>query len=326
MLDTTALRDKYRAYAKAYSFKKEPFNLYEPVDYIMQLGGKNIRAVLALSAFQLFDENIEEALPYAHAIELFHNFSLVHDDIMDEATLRRGELCVHKKFGINSGILSGDIMLIFVFKILSEIKDPSIRRKANQVFTQAAIDVCEGQQFDVDFETQKLVSIDDYIKMISLKTAVLLAASLKIGALLAGAGDADADLLYDFGWHAGVAFQIQDDLLDAYGDAIKVGKRKGGDIIQNKKTILYLEALEKADTAGRQKLKMYFSEGHGLSEDEKVEKVLRIFDDFGIKQVVASKRDEYKEVAFAKLDLVNADEMNKRELRGIVDYIVRRES
>ena len=326
MLNTNALRDKYRAYAKAYSFRKEPFNLYEPVDYIMQLGGKNIRAVLTLSAFQLFDEKIDEALPYAHAIELFHNFSLVHDDIMDEATLRRGELCVHKKFGINAGILSGDIMLIFVFKMLSEIKDPSIRRKANQAFTQAAIDVCEGQQYDVDFETREAVSIEDYIIMISLKTAVLLAASLKIGALLAGAGDENANLLYDFGWHAGVAFQIQDDLLDAYGDAVKVGKRKGGDIIQNKKTILYLEALERADSSDQSSLKKYFAEGHGLGDEEKVEKVLNIFDTYDIKQVVAKKRDEYREVAFAKLDLVDAKEMQKEELRGIVDYIVSRES
>ncbi len=325
MLDSNALREKYRIYAKENSFAKEPAKLYEPVDYIMNLGGKNIRAMLTLCGYQMFDDNIDSALSVAHAIELFHNFSLVHDDIMDEATLRRGKPCVHQKFGINTGILSGDIMLIYVFKILATIEDHQQRADVIDVFTKAAIDVCEGQQYDVDFEVRKDVSIEEYIKMISLKTAVLIAASLKMGALLAGASKEDANLLYDFGWHAGVAFQIQDDLLDAYGETIKVGKRKGGDIIQNKKTILFLEALNRVDKKDRNRLELLFSKDHDLDEEQKIEAVLSIFDQNDIKGIVANVRNEYKEKAFKKLEKVNTSTDHKKELKAIVEYIVSRE-
>lgn len=326
MLNTNELRDLYRAYAKAYSFKKEPINLYEPVDYIMNLGGKNIRAILTLSAYQMFDENIEQALPYAHAIELFHNFSLVHDDIMDEAEMRRGKPSVHQKFGINTGILSGDIMLIHVFKILGKIENEKKRKEVLEVFTQAAIDVCEGQQYDVDFENRNDVSIEQYIKMISLKTAVLLAAALKIGAQLAGANESESKLIYDFGWHAGIAFQIQDDILDAYGDVFKIGKRKGGDIIQNKKTILYLEALANLDSSGKQSLEALFSEGHGMDDETKIKEVLGIFDGLNVKEKVAKTRDHYMEVAFAKLDIIDVSASHKEQLRGIVDFFVKRDN
>ena len=325
-MNSGEIKDIYQTYAKAFSFEKKPQNLYEPVDYIMNLGGKNIRATLLLMAYKMFDDNLDKALPLAHAIELFHNFSLVHDDIMDEALLRRGQTTVHHKYGINSGILSGDVMLIHVYKILLEVKDHQKRKAILDVFTQTAIEVCEGQQYDVDFELQDQVEIDDYLLMIKLKTAVLIAASLKIGAIMAGANQGDSQGLYEFGLNAGIAFQIQDDLLDTYGDQKLIGKKSGGDIVQNKKTILFLSALQKANTEDSIRLRsIYADSGTTLVEKEKIEVVTGLFDTYEVKSEVVQIRDKFMSEAYDRLEQLKVAQRDKNELRQMAEFLIKRQ-
>lgn len=322
-MDSKELKARYQNYAKAFSFEKKPRNLYAPVDYIMGLGGKNIRATLLLMSYEMYDENVDKALPLAHAIELFHNFTLVHDDIMDEALLRRGQTTVHHKFGINSGILSGDVMLIYVYKILNQINDSKQRKDILDVFTQTAIEVCEGQQYDVDFEAQNAVTITDYLLMIKLKTAVLIAAALQIGATLGGASKQDAQRLYDFGINAGIAFQIQDDLLDTYGDQELIGKKRGGDIIQNKKTILYLSAAEIASTSDKARLEFLFS-NTGFPEKEKIEEVTGLFNKYKVQEKIVLERDAYIEKAFDNLKDVTGKESSKVQLKAMAEFLINR--
>lgn len=323
-MDSNELKDVYQTYAKAFSFEKKPKNLYVPVDYIMNLGGKNIRAILLLMAYEMYDDNLDNALPLAHAIELFHNFSLVHDDIMDEALLRRGKTTVHLKYGINTGILSGDVMLIYVYKFLNGVKDDQKRKEILDVFTQTAIEVCEGQQYDVDFEEQDMVSIEDYLLMIKLKTAVLIAAALKIGAIMASAPKDDCQLLYEFGINAGIAFQIQDDLLDTYGAQELIGKKSGGDIVQNKKTILFLSAMQKATVEDQSKLRGIYA-NCDLLEAEKIDTVTTMFNSYDVKSSVVSRRDEYIVKAYDSLNKLKGKEASKESLKQMAEYLIRRE-
>ncbi len=323
-MDSNELKDVYQTYAKAFSFEKKPKNLYVPVDYIMNLGGKNIRAILLLMAYEMYDDNLDNALPLAHAIELFHNFSLVHDDIMDEALLRRGKTTVHHKYGINTGILSGDVMLIYVYKFLNGVKDDQKRKEILDVFTQTAIEVCEGQQYDVDFEEQDMVSIEDYLLMIKLKTAVLIAAALKIGAIMASAPKDDCQLLYEFGINAGIAFQIQDDLLDTYGAQELIGKKSGGDIVQNKKTILFLSAMQKATVEDQSKLRGIYA-NCDLLEAEKIDTVTTMFNSYDVKSSVVSRRDEYIVKAYDSLNKLKGKEASKESLKQMAEYLIRRE-
>jgi len=233
---------EFITYLKNRVTSKEPYNLYEPISYILELGGKRLRPVLTLLTTALFDGNYKNALDAALAIEVFHNFSLVHDDIMDDAPLRRGKTTVHEKWDINTGILSGDAMLINSYQYFESYPNEEFK-KLVQLFSKTAIEVCEGQQYDIDFETRDDVTIAEYLKMVEFKTAVLVASAMKMGAIIANTSEENQDLVYEFGRNLGIAFQLQDDYLDAFGDPKTFGKQVGGDIIENKKTFLFLKAL-----------------------------------------------------------------------------------
>ncbi|HOI88524.1 MAG TPA: polyprenyl synthetase family protein [Lentimicrobium sp.] len=261
---------------------KEPSGLYEPISYTMNQGGKRLRPLLTLVAAQMFGGNPERALPAATAIEIFHNFTLLHDDIIDQAPLRRGAETVYKKWNINTAILSGDTMFAIAYGQLSA-SDPELLPGLMDVFTRTAIEVCEGQQYDIDFETTESVSLEEYITMIRLKTAVLLAASLKIGAIIGGASTEEAGHIYAFGENIGIAFQLQDDYLDAFGDERTFGKKTGGDIVVNKKTYLYLKALQNASEADKHELQAIYS-GSISDPAEKVGRVLDIFVRNGVQE------------------------------------------
>jgi len=318
------LRKEYQAYLDTRNIQIQPENLYKPVNYIMTLGGKHIRATFLLLAESLYqDQPSQAAYSNAYAIELFHNFSLVHDDIMDDANTRRGKPSVHATFGINSGILSGDVMLILVYEELLKITDISKRNKVLAIFTQTAKEVCEGQQYDIDFETRDDVTVDDYLLMIKLKTAVLLACSLQIGAILGGATDEDAKQLYDFGINIGISFQIQDDLLDTYGQKASVGKMIGGDIQQKKKTILYLTALQNMDKDKEAFKTLYNSD---LSIDQKLTEVRLMMDQYQVKEAISKLKDDYLQRALACLGNVTVkNRASVDALEKMARYIIARE-
>ena len=290
-------------------YPKTPSLLYEPIDYILGLGGKRMRPILVLMAYQLFDKNIEKAFSPALAIEVFHNFTLLHDDIMDNAPLRRGQKTVHEKWNNNVAILSGDTMLVQAYQFIAQVDD-TIVKQVLAVFNEAAIQVCEGQQCDMDFETQSDVSIPDYLKMIEYKTAVLLGAALQIGGITAGASKEDQNHLYAFGRDLGIAFQLKDDLLDAFGDADAFGKQVGGDIMANKKTYLYLKALALADGTQRQNLEQYFSTND--TSQVKVDAVKTIFSNLKIPELTTNLIREYHARAMENLAAIDSE--NKEPL------------
>lgn len=263
---------------------REPRNLYEPILYILNLGGKRIRPALTLMSCGLFGENENKALDAALAIEMFHNFSLVHDDIMDAAPLRRGLKTVHEKWNINTGILSGDAMLVWSNQFL-ETYDGNLYKKLTSLFNTTALQICEGQQYDFDFESRKIVTIEEYKKMITLKTAVLLATSLKFGAMIAGAGEKDSENIYEYGINLGIAFQLQDDFLDVFGDE-NFGKQSAGDIIENKKTFLFLKTYELANNEDKLELLNLYSTKK-YSKD-KIKSVIKLFK----KYTILSRTDE----------------------------------
>ena len=272
------LRDLYNDYASKHIFGEfQPKELYQPLDYILALGGKQMRPVLLLMAAELFDKNsTQSALPAAYAVELFHNFSLIHDDIMDQAPIRRGMPTVHNQFGTNTAILSGDVMLVYAYQFLLKSNHPQLQNIIN-VFNETAIGVCEGQQMDMNFEKVQSVTLDEYIKMIELKTSILLHGAMKIGALLANANENEADLIAEFGRSMGIAFQLQDDYLDSFGEEANFGKRIGGDIIQNKKTYLFLKALELSSIVDKTELLNYYALSDNVNENDKIENVKQIF-------------------------------------------------
>lgn len=314
-MDLTKYYTAFTTYLQAQDFKREPKNLYEPVDYILQLGGKRIRPLLTLMAADVFTGNYKTALPAAMAVETFHNFTLVHDDIMDEAPLRRGKETVHQKWDVNTGILSGDAMLILAYQYF-ENYEPIIFRKLAQLFSKTALEVCDGQQLDVDFETRNDVTIDEYINMIRLKTSVLVAAALKMGAIVANVDDTQADLLYNYGLHLGIAFQLQDDLLDAFGDPKTFGKQVGGDIIENKKTFLYLKCLEIAEKVDAEKLQFFFNQK--LEDNSiKIEEVKRIFEQNDIPNITTELIESYTNKAFDFLTDLN---ISKEAKQALVDF------
>tara|TARA_B100000767_G_scaffold172357_1_gene161376 strand:- start:894 stop:1859 length:966 start_codon:yes stop_codon:yes gene_type:complete len=285
-------------------YPKTPSSLYDPIEYILDLGGKRIRPILVLMAYQLFDKNIAKAISPALAIEIFHNFTLLHDDIMDNAPLRRGQKTVHEKWNNNVAILSGDTMLVQAYRLIGEL-DNSIVKQVLAVFSKAATEVCEGQQWDMDFETQTNVSITDYLKMIEYKTAVLLGAALQIGGITAGASKQEQNYLYAFGRDLGIAFQLKDDLLDAFGNIETFGKQVGGDIMANKKTYLYLKALALADEIQRTNLEQYFSSND--TSQLKVDSVKAIFSQLDIPRQTTNLIMEYHERAMRNLAAINSD-------------------
>ncbi|MEN0006295.1 MAG: polyprenyl synthetase family protein [Bacteroidota bacterium] len=317
------LRQQFLAYLAAHPFRKSPIGLYEPVDYIMQLGGKRMRPILALLAYQLFKKDVDAALPVAMAVEVFHNFSLVHDDIMDAADLRRGKPTVHAKYDTNTAILSGDVMLIKSYQYLAQIGDPHIQAKLIQVFNQVAIEVCEGQQYDVDFENRSDVRIDEYLKMIEYKTAALLAGSLSMGAIAAGADEAAVAHLDRFGRKVGIAFQIQDDLLDSFGDPAKFGKKVGGDICQNKKTILILQALKDGNANEQAQLNQLLSTPT-TNEQQKITAVKSLLEHLHIPTKVKTLRDQYLAEALQELETLEVEAAQKAPLFAIANQLVDR--
>ena len=302
-------------------YPNNPNLLYDPIEYIMGLQGKRMRPILVLMAHQLFDTNLEKALSPAIAIELFHNFTLLHDDIMDNAPLRRGNPTVHEKWNSNVAILSGDVMMIQAYQLLAKV-DSNNLKEVLTVFSKTAIEVCEGQQWDMDFETQSDVSLSDYMKMIENKTAVLLAASLQMGGITAGANTDQQNHLYEFGRNLGIAFQLKDDLLDAFGNHKDFGKQVGGDILANKKTFLYLKALQLADTDTKKRLQIYFLETD--SSDEKVEGVKSIFKNLNIQKHTIDMMKAYYTKAMKHLDAISSD--NKAPLIAFSEKLMDRVS
>ena len=315
-------QDFFISYLKNQNIHKEPENLYEPIEYILGLGGKRMRPVLTLMAAEVFDANYKIALPAAMAVEVFHNFSLVHDDIMDDAPLRRGEVTVHEKWNINTGILSGDAMLILAYQYFEQY-EPNVFVALAKLFSKTALEVCEGQQWDVDFETRKDVTIPEYLKMIEYKTAVLVAAAMKMGAIVANTTEKEADLIYDFGLNLGLAFQLQDDYLDAFGDPETFGKQVGGDIIENKKTYLYLKALEFADLNDKQQLLELF-ESEIEDNSVKIEQAKTIFIASGADKITQEAIEEYTLKAFSTLDKMNIDSDKKEILRSFGQNLMQR--
>ena len=322
MLPINQYQEQFLVYLQNKTKAKEPKNLYEPIDYILQLGGKRIRPVLTLMTTEVFGADYKKALPAALAVEVFHNFSLVHDDIMDDAPLRRGKITVHEKWNINTGILSGDAMLILAYQNFEKY-EPRIFRKLSKLFSKTALEVCEGQQYDVDFETRDDVTIPEYLKMIKYKTAVLVAASMKMGAIIAEASKENAGLIYDFGLNLGLAFQLQDDYLDAFGDPETFGKQVGGDIIENKKTYLYLKAIEFSKPDEKRQLLDLFS----IQPDDKLEKinsVKEIFNATGASEATQKAIQGFTLKAFKTLKKMKISEDKKAMLKAFGENLMNR--
>lgn len=300
MLSVSEYKDIFLAYLQEEVNVIEPVNLYQPVVYILELGGKRMRPVLVMMGSAAFGEDIQKALPAAAAVEIFHNFTLLHDDIMDAAPLRRGQRTVHEKWDANTAILSGDVMMILASQFLEKYEGKTYKRLTT-LFNRTAIEVCEGQQYDMDFETREDVSVEEYIEMIRLKTSVLVAAALKMGAIIAESSEEEAQKIYEFGLHLGIAFQLQDDYLDVYGDAETFGKQVGGDIIENKKTYLYIQALKNASTEQRSVLLELYQQSPKDST-LKIEKVKAIFNANGIDALTKVAIRSYTQKAFQVLD------------------------
>ncbi len=313
MLSIENYQEGFLKFLKEYDVVKEPKGLYDPIQYILNLGGKRLRPVLTLMSAEIFGCDFKRALNAALSIEVFHNFSLVHDDIMDDAPLRRGETTVHEKWDINTGILSGDAMLIMAYQLFENYGAVTFQALA-QLFSKTALEVCEGQQYDVDFETRHDVTIPEYLKMIEYKTAVLVGAAMKMGAIVAMALEDDQDGIYDFGKNLGIAFQLQDDYLDAFGDPKTFGKQVGGDIIENKKTFLYLKALEFASKDDKKTLETLFSQN--LEDNtNKIEIAKKMFISTGSAEITKKEIEKYTNKAFSVLETLNISEDKKDLLK-----------
>jgi geranylgeranyl diphosphate synthase type II len=304
------------------SIPETPPELYEPVKYILSMGGKRIRPALVIMACDLFSGAVETAVLPAMAIEVFHNFTLLHDDIMDRSEMRRGKATVHVKYDENVAILSGDVMSILASRLMNQAPGV-VLNVVHDVFTLTAMQVCEGQQMDMNFEDLITVSEEEYLKMIELKTAVLIAASLKIGAILGGASQRDSEDLYEFGRNLGLAFQLQDDLLDTYGDPSLTGKKQGTDILDNKKTYLVIEAMENASPAQKEELMSWFKKKES-DPKEKISAVTAIFDALNIKEVTEKRIRDYYQQALNNMKNLNRPEERKTELYNFANFLMNR--
>lgn len=314
------LSQKFNLYFDKRHFPADPATLYEPNEYFLKIGGKRIRPVLCLMGNELFEEIKEDAWHVGTAIELFHNFTLIHDDIMDKAPLRRGKETVHHKYGDNTAILAGDVMLVKAYEELNKI-DINFLRPILTLFNKTATEVCEGQQLDMDFEQMPSVSLDAYLRMIELKTSVALAASLQTGAILGGAGERNQYLLYEFGKKLGIAFQVQDDYLDAFGDPDKFGKQVGGDILANKKTFLLIHALEMVTGSVKNELKNLLKG----SDDKKVEKVLQVYRDCRVDEWALQLKNKFLDEAFVHMEDIAVLSKRKEPLRELAQFLVKRD-
>ncbi len=313
------------AYLEKYTYGTNPNELYEPIGYMMSLGGKRLRPILVLLGYEVFSENWQKAIPASVAVEVFHNFTLMHDDIMDKAPLRRNHATVHTKWNENIAILSGDVMLVKAYEILLQGVEDRFLRAAMQKFSRCATWVCEGQQWDMNFETQNEVSIPEYLEMIRLKTAVLLGFALELGAMLAGANETEQEKLRLIGENMGVGFQLKDDLLDVYGNPEKFGKQVGGDIIANKKTYLLIEALQTAQDDTKTELLKWLSV-KTFSPQEKVKAVTKVYNLLGIKEKTENLIDSFFRKAFDSLAEMQADESAKEKLASFMTWLMEREN
>ena len=300
-----------------------PSELYQPITYTLNLGGKRIRPVMVLLTCDLFGGDIETAINPAIAIEIFHNFTLLHDDIMDNAPIRRGKETVFKKWNTNVAILSGDTMFALAYKYLVKTKVPDIQSILD-IFTKAAIEVCEGQQYDMNYETNDNVSIPEYIEMIRLKTAILIATSLRTGAVVAGADKTDVENIYLFGENVGIAFQLMDDLLDVYGNQEVFGKKIGGDIVTNKKTYLLIKAMNEAKDKDLAELKKYFSSTN-FNDEEKIKSVTEIYNKLGVKESTNQLINDYYDKALMCLSKISINDDKKAVLKKYSDQLVTRD-
>ena len=310
------------AYIEKQNLQKEPRNLYEPIDYILNLAGKRIRPVLTLMAAEVFNADYKDALPAALAVEVFHNFSLVHDDIMDDAPLRRGNETVHEKWNLNTGILSGDAMLILAYQYFEQY-EPEVFRSLAKLFSKTALEVCEGQQWDVDFENRDDVTITEYLKMIEYKTAVLVAAAMKMGAIIAKTSEENCAAIYDFGRNLGIAFQLHDDYLDAFGNPETFGKQLGGDIIENKKTYLYLKAIEFANAENAEQLLHLYSV-QPTENTDKIHSVKEIFNATGASEATQQAIKDYTFKAFDTLEKMHISDEKKSILKAFGENLMGR--
>ncbi len=304
-----------------FDFPAQPANLYDPLRYFLTLGGKRMRPILTMLGAELFDVSGKNAVNAAIAVELFHNFSLIHDDIMDAAPLRRKKQTVHTKWNTNIAILSGDVLLVKAYQEICK-QDAKVLPRLLEIFNRTAIEVCEGQQLDMDFETRNDVSIEEYIEMIRLKTSVLLGCALEMGAVVAEAKKEDQELIYSFGEHIGVAFQIQDDILDLYADPEKFGKQVGGDVLANKKTLLLLKANELANPAEIETLNKLSSESN---QTLKIESTRNLFDKLGVREAARAMIDEHYVIALNALEKISVSDSNKKPLKDLADMLLHRE-
>ncbi|MCF6183732.1 MAG: polyprenyl synthetase family protein [Bacteroidales bacterium] len=322
MYTISQLQDIISQKISSLNLEKEPKGLYEPISYTLASGGKRIRPALLLAACNMFSDNIDRALSAALAFEIFHNFTLLHDDIMDNSPIRRNKPTVHKKWSRNTAILSGDAMMIESYSLLSELPDENLKILL-KLFNKTASEVCEGQQYDMDFENCDNVSEEKYLNMIKLKTSVLIAAALKTGAVLGGADAKDADLLYNFGLNLGLAFQIQDDLLDAYGNTVVFGKKTGNDIITGKKTFLLIAALQKSDFKLFEKLRTIIK-NKKIEDQEKIDSVMKIYNGLKIKDLTERKINFFHAKALKYLKIISCKEEKKTVLLEFADMIMKR--
>lgn len=323
MFTTKELLEKVNRYIADWDYSREPKGLYEPIRYVLSLGGKRIRPVLMLMAYNLYKEEVDSVLPVAVGLETYHNYTLLHDDLMDKADMRRNKPTVHKVWNENTAILSGDTMLVLAYQQMCRIDNPVLLKKVLDIFTEMALEIGEGQQYDMEFETRDDVTEEEYIEMIRLKTSVLLASALKIGALLGSASDKEACLLYDYGVQVGLAFQLQDDYLDVYGDPAVFGKKIGGDILCNKKTYMLINALLLADDRQRAELKRWI-DAREYEPQEKIQAVTALYDQIGIRELCDKKITAYFEKAGECLNALEVDDCRKQMLREFIGSLIHR--
>lgn len=322
MYSADEILNKVNLFISNLPYHRRPESLYEPIKYVLSMGGKRIRPTLMLLAYNMFRDDPERILMQAVALETYHNYTLLHDDLMDHADLRRGHETVHKRWNDNQAILSGDSMLVLAYERMAQCPADKLGEVLS-LFTQTALEIGEGQQYDIDFETRNDVSEDEYIEMIRLKTSVLLACALKIGAVLAGALKADADNLYKFGEQIGLAFQLQDDYLDVYGDPKIFGKAVGGDIVSNKKTYMLINAFNRADSSQRAELQRLINT-ESFDRDKKVAAVTALYNEMSIDKMAKNKMDFFYEQSQRYLDRVSVQEECKRELRAYAERMMKR--
>ena len=325
MLSVEQILNKVEVEMSKIHFDLSPQSLFKPIEYTLKLGGKRIRPSLTLLACNIYSQNIEEAIKPAMGLEVFHNFTLLHDDLMDQADKRRNKSTVHKKWDTNTAILSGDAMVIAAYQLIGETPDTSLKKILN-LFSQTALEICCGQQYDMDFEKCNNVSEDQYLEMIRLKTAVLIACCLKVGAIIGGAPDNDADTLYRFGIYIGLSFQLQDDLLDVYGDTITFGKNIGGDILCDKKTFLLINAIARANEEQKAKIKYFSNPANTFTPSEKIQTYTEIYNQLNIKEITNNRISSLFELAMNELTCLGVKTEKLSELKKFSNILMLRES